>query len=72
MIKAKAGDTLVFGLSEMNIRALKDGKPIMVDLGDIGGKGKVVIFYGVTEDDMQRDFQKLIGPETDKRKRTTN
>ena len=52
-----------FGLSEENIKRLKEGQPIKVDLAQMGGTGSVLIFYGETED-MARDLAELIGPET--------
>lgn len=57
MLKAKAGDNLIFGLSARNIELLKQGKPISVDLREMGEeKGTVLIFYGETEDDMAREL----------------
>ena len=53
-----------FGLSEENIKRLKQGQPIKVDLAEMGGTGSVLIFYGKTEQDMARDLADLIGPET--------
>lgn len=64
MIKAKAGNTLIFGLSDMNITKLKEGKPIMVDLADLGTKGRVIIFHAPTENDMKKALQDFIGPNT--------
>ncbi len=39
-----------FGLSEENIRRLKAGQPIRINLEDLGMKGTVVILYGETEE----------------------
>ena len=66
MIKFKAekpnGQSLYgFGLSEMNILKLKEGKPISFDLGGIS----FLIFYGTTEQQMQKDLQEFIGPDTE-------
>ncbi len=63
MIKAlciKNGNPLfVFGLSETNIQLLKDGKPIVVDLTDLGcSGGKVVITYGETEAHIVQELHK--------------
>jgi hypothetical protein len=53
MVKASIlnpdGNTYVLGLSEGNIVRLKQGKPIAVDLADLGGRGRVLIMYGQTE-----------------------
>ncbi|HZO54907.1 MAG TPA: hypothetical protein VFB63_19525 [Bryobacteraceae bacterium] len=57
MLKARAGDRLVFGLSAKNIEYLMEGKPISIDLKDLGLEGgSVVIFYGRTEGDMKRQL----------------
>lgn len=53
-----------FGLSERNIQLLKQGKPILIDLSELGGDGNVTIFYGKTEQDMGREIAEFIGPET--------
>jgi hypothetical protein len=54
-----------FGLSEENIKRLKQGQPIQVDLAQMGGIGNVLIFYGKTEMDMARDLAEFIGSETE-------
>jgi len=62
MIKAlgKKGNSpvLFFGLSEGNIDLLKQGKPIIVDLAEMGSDGTVIITYGKTEIDIMQDLQK--------------
>ena len=67
MIKARAGDHIFFGLSEVNLQRLREGRPIKVDLAEIGLTGTVLIFYGETEEKMRDDLAELIGPETDYR-----
>jgi hypothetical protein len=57
MIKAKGEDehgnpVLLFGLSGENLRWLRQGQPIRVDLATMGLTGYAVIFYGKTEDAM--------------------
>jgi hypothetical protein len=65
MIKLRAGDTLMFGLSDLNLERLKAGKPILIDLRELGfPQGQVVIFHGKTEADMKRELVELIGPDT--------
>ena len=49
------------GLSEMNIQRLKEGKPILNK--NVPGY-HIMIFYGETEEDMQRELQAFIGPNT--------
>lgn len=57
MLKARAGDRLVFGLSAKNIELLMEGKPIAIDLKDLGyEEGSVLIFYGRTEADMKQQL----------------
>lgn len=57
MLKARSGDDLIFGLSARNIELLMNGKPISIDLTEIGlAKGRVLIFYGRTEEDMKQDL----------------
>jgi hypothetical protein len=58
MIKATAGDMVLFGLSEKNVQLLKEGKPIKIDMTELGLTGKVLIFYGKTEEDMMSEFKK--------------
>ena len=53
-----------FGLSGRNIEKLKAGRAILIDLAELGGDGVVMIFYGSTERQMLRDFERFIGPET--------
>lgn len=54
MLKARAGDRFVFGLSARNIELLMNGQPIDVDLRELGcSSGHVLIFYGKTEADMK-------------------
>jgi len=54
MLKARAGDRFVFGLSAKNIELLMDGRPIDIDLKELGcDSGHVLIFYGKTEADMK-------------------
>lgn len=54
MLKARAGDRFVFGLSAKNIELLMEGKPILIDMRELGmDAGEVVIFYGKTEAQMK-------------------
>lgn len=75
MIKFKAetdektifgGKTLLgLGLSKENVEMLKKGNPIHVNLNEMGIKDvDMLIFYGETEEDMQRDLAEFIGPDT--------
>jgi len=52
---------LGLGISEANLQRLRRGKPIVVQLGDVGnlggGNGRVVLFYGATEEQMLNEFK---------------
>lgn len=55
MMKARAGDTVIIGLSDMNLEKLREGKPILFDGSEIRVPGvRVVIFHAPTEADMER------------------
>jgi len=64
MLKALAHDNsgrpvAVLGLSKMNIAKLKQGLPIHFDMQEsLGVDLKCIIFFGKTEDDMQKMFTK--------------
>lgn len=62
MIKAKCNDgTLIFGLSKMNVELLQQGKPIVLNLKDMGLEDRrVIIMYGETEEKMYEDLVDLI------------
>lgn len=58
------GPLYAFGLSAGNVRRLKAGEPIAVDLSPMGGRGRILIFYGATERQMMAELREFIGPET--------
>jgi len=64
MIKFKAEDgagrpIVGLGLSEENVKRLKDGQPILVKLSDLGmGDTVITIFYGKTEVEMEAEVRK--------------
>ena len=52
--KADGSKVCVFGLSEWNIRKLKEGDPILFNLSELGLPPQdVAIFYGATEEIME-------------------
>ena len=57
MLKARANNLLLFGLSEENIRRLKLGKPISIDCHELGYEIRVVIVYGVTEEAIAQELE---------------
>jgi hypothetical protein len=62
MIKATAGNLIILGLERMNIQRLTEGKPIKVDMADLGMPGKqVVIMFGETKEDMIKELEAATG-----------
>jgi hypothetical protein len=69
MIKAKAtkedgSSLLIFGLSKGNLKLLKQGRPIHIDLSEMGLPGEMLIFYGETELAMTKMMEPFLGPNT--------
>lgn len=61
MIKFRKGNLLGFGLSEENIKRLKEGKPILVNLDEMGIPNcQLAIFYGETEATMVQSLAPFI------------
>lgn len=56
MIKAVASNTeeplVILGLSDMNMEKLKEGRPIIVEMEELGLTGKILIIGGGTEDEL--------------------
>ena len=49
-----------FGISEENVKRLKDDNPILINLEDLSDVvGDVVIFYGETEEQMEEKLRAL-------------
>lgn len=61
MLRAKSHDTFIFGLTKENIKRLKEGKPINVDLSTMGSKGNIVLFYGRDDEALQSQLEQAIG-----------
>lgn len=53
--------TFLLGLDAENVRRLKSGRPIVVDLTDLGGKDKVMIIYGETLQAIMRELEDATG-----------
>ena len=68
MIKAKAttdkGPLYVFGLSDANIKLLRDRKLIAIDLAEMDGVGRVLICWGESEAQLAADLYEFVGPQT--------
>lgn len=63
MIRARTQDgTVILGITAENVTRLKDGRPILVDLLQLGGAERVVILYGETMTDLIRQLERDVGP----------
>lgn len=62
MLKAFVKDTVILGLSEENINLLKEGKPIRLNLSELGlSPQKIFIVYGETETKIKNELMGLAG-----------
>jgi len=63
MIKAKAGNLIILGLSDENLRRLQNNEPIKFNAGEIGlhSHFEIVIIYGKTEKDITQDLINTLG-----------
>lgn len=63
MIKARANDNstgepvYILGLSDGNLRKLREGLPITVELQQLGSTGRIVIMHGTTELEIIKELQ---------------
>lgn len=55
---------LGFGITQENVKLLKQGKPIYVDLNEMGIAAKLMIMYGETEAQIVKQLKPYIGEET--------
>jgi hypothetical protein len=67
MIKARAGRTLVLGLSEKNLQLLREGRPIQFSGSEFEhpqlNQWNFIIMYGEDEDAIMDDLLVLINPD---------
>lgn len=56
MIKAKIGNTLLFGIDSENVKRLKEGKPIHIKGADVQLDCDIFIAYGDTLKDIAKEF----------------
>lgn len=64
MIKALAGKNVILGLSEENVKRLKDNQPIKINLKDMGLPDQVIyIVYGATEEALYEQFKPHFAPD---------
>ncbi len=67
MIKAKVGNTIILGLSDINIEKLKNNEPILFNLKEAGIEDidvNVMIFNGRTEESMMESMMKDMSLDT--------
>lgn len=63
MLIARASNgMMILGIDAENVKRLKDGKPILKALSQFGGTDDVLIIYGDTLDDVQRELERALGP----------
>lgn len=63
MLKARLSNgVFILGLDADNVRRLKEGKPILLSLAQLGGTDDICIMYGETLADMMRELEKTFGP----------
>ena len=70
MIKARAtgsdgDDILIFGIDEDNIRELRKGRPLSINLTEMGLKGKMVIFWGKDMGALQEIMAPFLSSDTE-------
>lgn len=62
MIRARLSNgDYVFGIDAENVRRLKDDQPIIVDLAELGGAGRVMIVYKATLQQVMDDLERATG-----------
>jgi hypothetical protein len=62
VIRARLSNgAFILGLDAENVKRLKEGKPILVSLAELGGSDDVFIMYGETLDDIKRELEEAAG-----------
>ena len=68
MIKFVGGDAndpiIGLGLSFKNLKKLKQGQPILIDLVEMGLVGNILIFAGTNEKELEHQLEEFITDET--------
>ena len=64
-VGGNANDPIIgLGLSFKNLKKLKQGQPILIDLGELGLVGNILIFSGSTEQVMEGQLKEFITDKT--------
>jgi predicted SpoU family rRNA methylase len=62
MIRARLSNgSFIFGIDAENVRRLKEGKPIYVDLRPMGGSDVFMLMYGDTLEDIEKELAEASG-----------
>lgn len=62
MLRARTNNGIfILGIDAENVKRLKAGKPILVSLAELGGQDDVLICYGDTLADLQRELEQAMG-----------
>lgn len=62
MLRARLNNgPFILGIDAENVRRLQAGKPIIVSLAELGGTDDVVIMYGETLADIQKELETVQG-----------
>ena len=59
MLKANIKNIFILGIDEENIKRLKDNKPMVVNLSEIGGTDEFVLMYGPTIQAMRQELEQI-------------
>ena len=62
LIAHRVDGLMILGIDAENVRRLKAGQPILKALSQFGGHDDILIIYGDTLDDVQRELEKTMGP----------
>lgn len=76
MLKAKTTNGVyIFGLTAENVKRLKEGEPIVINLAELGKGDRAIILYGETHQDLLDTLQASTDvplPEPIEKPRTTH
>lgn len=62
MLRARLSNgAFILGIDAENVKRLKDGKPIMVSLAEMGGSDDVCIMYGDTLQSIAAELERASG-----------
>ena len=62
MLKGRLNNgVFILGIDAENVRRLKDNKPILLSLAEIGGTDDILIMYGDTIEDIEKELELVTG-----------